>query len=62
MGVAVMVRVNCGAAAVGDVAVGLGALPGVREVDVTIQMTTHKRMWTPITDKRFSPPRRSTNA
>jgi len=31
----------------------LGALPGVREVDLTVQMTTHKRMWQPITDGRF---------
>jgi DNA-binding Lrp family transcriptional regulator len=40
----------------------LGSLPGVREVDLTIQMTTHKRMWTPILDSRFAPARRSSNA
>jgi DNA-binding Lrp family transcriptional regulator len=40
----------------------LGALPGVREVDLTIQMTTHKRMWTPIVDSRFAPTARSSNA
>ncbi|WP_104190414.1 Lrp/AsnC family transcriptional regulator [Cryobacterium sp. Y82] len=40
----------------------LGALPGVREVDLTIQMTTHKRMWTPIVDSRFVPILRSSSA
>jgi len=32
----------------------LGALPGVREVDVSVQMTTHKRMWTPLVGGRFA--------
>jgi DNA-binding Lrp family transcriptional regulator len=32
----------------------LGALPGVREVDVSVQMTTHKRMWTPLVGGRFT--------
>ncbi len=31
----------------------LGALPGVREVDVAIQMTTHKRMWSRVKEGRF---------
>ncbi|PZF63307.1 hypothetical protein DEI81_07815 [Curtobacterium sp. MCBD17_013] len=31
----------------------LGALPGVREVDVTVQLTTRKRMWRRIEDGRF---------
>lgn len=34
----------------------LGALPGVREVDVTVQMTTHKRMWTAMDGDRFDGP------
>ncbi|MFJ3383174.1 MULTISPECIES: Lrp/AsnC family transcriptional regulator [unclassified Curtobacterium] len=31
----------------------LGALPGVREVDVTVQLRTVKRMWSRIEDGRF---------
>ncbi len=34
----------------------LGALPGVREVDVTVQLRTVKRMWSRIVDGRFVPP------
>lgn len=33
----------------------LGALPGVREVDVTVQLRTVKRMWSRIEDGRFVP-------
>ncbi|OII13199.1 Lrp/AsnC family transcriptional regulator [Curtobacterium sp. MCBA15_008] len=33
----------------------LGALPGVREVDVTVQLRTVKRMWSRIDDGRFLP-------
>ena len=32
----------------------LGALPGVREVDVAIQLTTHKRMWARLEEGRFA--------
>jgi DNA-binding Lrp family transcriptional regulator len=32
----------------------LGALPGVREVDVAIQMTTRKRMWARLEEGRFA--------
>lgn len=34
----------------------LGALPGVREVDVTVQLRTVKRMWSRINEGRFVPP------
>ncbi|ROS74080.1 DNA-binding Lrp family transcriptional regulator [Curtobacterium sp. PhB130] len=33
----------------------LGALPGVREVDVTVQLRTVKRMWSRIEEGRFVP-------
>lgn len=33
----------------------LGALPGVREVDTTVQLRTAKRMWSRLADDRFVP-------
>lgn len=32
----------------------LGALPGVRDVDLTLQMRTYKRVWTPVSGNRYA--------
>jgi hypothetical protein len=32
----------------------LGSLPGVRDVDLTLQMKTYKRVWTPVTGSRYA--------
>jgi DNA-binding Lrp family transcriptional regulator len=32
----------------------LGSLPGIREVDLTLQMRTYKRVWTPVTGDHYA--------